>query len=278
LQIENYPARSLVMCDLAAARCSPAPLGSGEGAWAMSEDGRWIAATAQDGVLHVRDASSGRSVRALGPHIRNVAFSPDGGAVAWIEHADREVRHIKARTARLGEAGDTAVHELGVDGWPSDIALSADGSEVWVLTEGGSLRRWRPGAGPRIKAVVEHEETALIRARRIQVSENGKALFLSGYNHVAVRSTEPDLRPLATLYPLLTGGFLVVSAWGAVDGSADAPEQLVTRVTRGSEALVLDGLLGWDAAHVEDVLASAYAGQDVATPVAGANGSSATSL
>jgi WD40 repeat protein len=277
LQVERYPARSFVVCDLEAARCNPAPFASGDGAWAISEDGRWVAATAKDGALHVLDASSGKLVRELGPHVRDVAFSPDGGAVAWIEQADRNVRHIKARWARLGGAGDTRVHELGVDGWPSDIALSADGSEVWVLTE-GSLRRWNPGAGPGIKPLVEIEETDLIGARRIQVSENGKALFLTGYNRIAIRSTEPDLRPLATLYPLLSGGFLVVSAWGAVDGSADAPEQVVTRVTRGGEALVLDGLAGWDAAHVEDVLASACDGQDVATPVAGANGSSATSL
>jgi WD40 repeat protein len=283
LRVEQYPAMSALLCDTAAASCAPAGYLSGSGAAAISADGRWIAAEAKSGEMKVWDASNGAAAATLGKGIQQVAFSRDGSAVAWIEHPDREVRHVIAHHLRLrGEGAKPeektgekapATQDLPIDGWPGDVALSADGAEVWVLLQ-GSLVHWKPG----VDSGTKFEDIGIIPARHVQVAENGKTVFLTGYDRVAVRANDESLRPLASLYPLLSGGFLVVSADGAVDGSKDAAEQLVTRVTRGGEVLAESGWLGWDAAHVEGLLARAVAGKSVQPTVPGANGSAATSL
>ena len=273
LTVQHYPALALLICDLEASRCTPATFASGQGARAISGDGRWVAAEAQDHTLHVWEASSGKSVLDVGKNIRSVAFSPGGDTFAWIEHPDPKVRRVKAKASRFGGGGDAKVQEIEVEGWPTDIATSADGSEIWVLLE-GSLHRWKPG----VDTGVEIKETELHGARRMQLSDDGKAVLLTGYDRITVRSTGAGVEPLAVLYPLLSGGFLTVSHAGAVDGSAEAPEHVATRVTRKKEVLVFDGVFGWDAAHVEGVFARALAGQDVEPPVPGANGSSVVGL
>jgi hypothetical protein len=78
------------------------------------------------------------------------------------------------------------------------------------------------------------------------------------------------VEPLAKLYPLLSGGWMVVSRDGAVDGSAGASRHLVTEATSGSgralDLQLFEGALGWDAAFVKGVLQRALAGVSAAPP------------
>lgn len=86
----------------------------------------------------------------------------------------------------------------------------------------------------------------------------------------SVRPTPPqveirgasDLRLLASLHPLTSGEWIVISRSGAIDGSAAAIRGAVTRVQAGTETLVFDGRLGWDRAHVTGVLGRTLAGED----------------
>jgi hypothetical protein len=183
------------------------------------------------------------------------------------------VRRVKARARGLDAAAGAQTREIAAEGWPQHIALSADGSDVWVLLQ-DSLVRWKPG----IDSGVEYKDTSFILPHRLSVSENGKTLLMEGYDHVAIHSTGKDVRLLAKLYPLLSGGFLAVSAAGAIDGTPEAPEHVVTRVTRDQETLVFDGLLGWDAAHVDGVLERALEGESAEPPIFTGNGGGVTSL
>ncbi len=275
LFVGQDPAYSIVLCDTAQAVCQPAPYGTTGGRVSLSWDGRRALAQRADGALVVWNTASGGPLLALGQGkaIRSAVVSRDGSAVAWLEQANREERRVAARWRRLDGAG-AKVLEVDLDGWPSDIAVSEDGRLVWALVE-GSLFRWKPESS---EAPVEYKEARFVGARRVQVAEGGKTLILTGYDHVAIRATDAATRPVATLFPLLSGGFLVQSEAGAVDGSAEAPGSLITRVSRDKETMVLEGLFGWDAAHVEGLLSRALAGEDVAPVIPGASGGEVTSL
>jgi hypothetical protein len=84
----------------------------------------------------------------------------------------------------------------------------------------------------------------------VTVTDDGGALLLPGYDHVQVRTNDRAMRRIAMLYPLLGGGWVVVSSAGAVDGSDDAVDSMITRVSGDGARLVFDGRLGWDGAHV----------------------------
>lgn len=277
LFVGQDPAYSIVLCDTAQAVCQPAPYGTTGGgvppSWTGGERSRrgrtapWSCGTRRlEGPCWpwARERRSGaRWCRGTG--------APSRG---WSRRTARRGR-VAARWRRLDGAG-AKVLEVDLDGWPSDIAVSEDGRLVWALVE-GSLFRWKPESSE-APVLVEYKEASLVGARRVQVAEGGKTLILTGYDHVAIRATDAATRPVATLFPLLSGGFLVQSEAGAVDGSAEAPGELITRVSRDKETMVLEGLFGWDAAHVEGLLSRALAGEDVAPVIPGASGGDVTSL
>jgi len=262
----------MVLCDVQKGGCGPVGFGTTNGKVDLSGDGRWIVAEAESGELSLWGAASGRAVVSMGKGTTRVAFANDGSAVAWIEEADRDKGRLIVNHRRLGEGGVPKPTTLEIEGSSMDIAVSPDGAEVWILL-GRKLHRWRVGVD---KGVV-FEGPAIDGAQGVRVSDDARVVFLRGWNRVALMSNDDGLRPLGKIYPLLSGGFLAVSAEGAVDGTEDAPESLVTRVTREKETLVLDGRSGWDAAHVDGVFERMLAGKSVEPKVPGANGGSQAS-
>lgn len=273
MRVSRYPKTYLVLCAAEKSGCDVLSFGADSDLVAITEDGRTVAAQDGNKALQIYDVATRKVLLDAGQDVRNVALSRDGGAVAWVTQPDRHKRHVIVRYQRLDKKGDAQLHEISAEGWPQDLALSADGEDVWVLLE-GSLVRWRPAAGTQ----VEHKETAIVLAHRIHISEDGKTLFLEGYNRVVLRETGKDLRPLLTLYPLLSGGYLARSAAGAIDGTDDAKDHVITRVTREGETLVFDGQLGWEAARVDGLLPRALRGENVKPLIAFGSPKDVTSL
>jgi WD40 repeat protein len=242
-----------------AARSLTLPLA--DPAVALSRDGRRVLTAAYDRPLKVWDAASGRATHELDVGVRHAALSRDGSRVAWMWTPDREVPRVTVRARGLDDAEEP--RELTLAGWPEHLEFSPDGAEVLALLESGRLTRWRPADG----STATIEETALILAQAVFHSEDGRTVFAPGYDHVQIRAADAALTRLATVYPLLTGGWMVVSAAGAVDGSEDAPDQAVTRASLGDETAVYPGRLVWPAVEVVGTMARVLAGERVQPPL-----------
>lgn len=239
---------------------------------ALSEDGRWLATVEFQGRTprtRVRGVRMAGKVLHTLEGTRQVVFSRDGERMAWFYMADAERPEVTVREQSVephgpaGPSGRGDVRELVLQGWPEHLSYAPDGAELLVLLESGRLTRWRPASGERR----EHAQVSLILPSGSRVADDGRTVWFPGYGHVQVRSNDAELRRLATLYPLLGGGWLVVSRSGAVDGSDDAVDSVVTRVKQGATTRVFDGRLGWDGAFVAGTLGRALAGEDVAPPV-----------
>jgi hypothetical protein len=145
-----------------------------------------------------------------------------------------------------------------LDGWFQDLAPSADGSELLVMMQ-QSLTRLRLSDGARR----ETRELFTIGVNKLHASPDGRVIFFERYNEVDVRAAA-NLEPICKLYPLLTGGWLAVSAAGGVDGSPDAPDATITRATFARETLITSGRTAWDRFHAPGTYRRALAGEAVA--------------
>lgn len=228
----------------------------------LSDDGSLVASSEHGKPGQVWRTSTGSLVQTLPPDIRHLSLARDGSAVAWLTLPDPDRARTRVGLRRI-DADPTSDQTLDLDGWPSALALSADGSELLILIQNGKLWRWRPATGS--KHLVE--ELALYAIHRVNFSSDGRLILLAGYAHVELRQNDEPLTPLATVYALVDGGWLALSHSGAVDGSPDAPANLVTRVTQHGSTQIFAGGLGWDAAHVDGLVARALAGEDVQPPV-----------
>jgi len=229
--------------------------------WAISDDGRWLATWSPGQPIQIRGLkSAGKLMRTLDQAVKAFAFSRDGTRVVWAAMADRNVPDVKIRVQAI--EGSAEVRELAVAGWPESVAFTPDGEEVLLMVESGKLTRWRWATGETTTIA----QVSVILANTSQVTKDGKVVLLPGYDHVQVRTNDKEMRRLATLYPLLAGGWVVVSGAGAVDGSDDAVRSMVTEVQGNGATLVFDGRLGWDAAHVPGTWLRALAGEDVVPP------------
>lgn len=234
----------------------------GETPSALSEDGRWLATIEYvGGAARTRVRSlkmAGRVVHTLAG-TRHLTFSRDGGRMAWFVQAGRGPQTTLRERAIEGDD----LRELELSGFPEHLEYTADGAEVLALLESGRLTRWRPASGGR----EEHADVSLILPGAAALADDGRTLQLSGYGQLQLRRNDAGLRRVATLYALLSGGWLVISRSGAVEGSDDAVRSLVTRARQGATTLVFDGELGWDGAFVAGTLRRALAGEDTRPPV-----------
>ncbi len=235
----------------------------GEPPRAISDDGRWLATESSKSIQIRGLRMAGKLMRTLDQASKGFAFSRDGARVVWAAMADRSVPDVKIRVQAI--EGSAEVHELAVKGWPEAVTFTPDGEEVLMMVESGKLTRWRWKTGETTTIA----QVSIILANTPQVTKDGKVVLLPGYDHVQVRTNDKEMRRLATLYPLLDGGWVVVSGAGAVDGSDDAVRSMVTEVKGNGATLVFDGRLGWDAAHVPGTWMRALAGEDVVPPLLG---------
>lgn len=237
---------------------------TGDTPTAVSDDGRWLATTAWQGRVPVTKVwslrAAGRVVHTL-DGVRQVAFSRDGSRMVFLRTPDPQRAEVVVREQAVEGAAD--VREVTLEGWSEQVSFTPDGSEVLVLLQSGRFVRWRPASGERR----EWGQVSLILTKGVQVADDGRTVLFPGWDHVQIRSNDAALRRIATLYPLLAGGWLVVSRSGAVDGSDDAVDSVLTRATQGGATRVFDGRLGWDGARVAGTLARALAGEDVRPPV-----------
>jgi WD40 repeat protein len=257
--LDAYPRQPVRVCTAAPSGAPPsscAALATDEKPrrWTVSPDGRWIAGYITAGNLTVWDARLGTPVFSAGGGVRHAAFSADGEWIGWLEQPAPRQRLVVAHVRRLRGAGSE--HQHAFTGWPQAIALAPDGGEALVLLE-GDVWRWTPSSD----AAQPTQDTDLIGARRVAYARGGRSLLFTSYNRVAVRRNDAAMTPVSVLYPLLSGGWLAVSADGALDGSADAVDSLVTR---GPAGQVQDGRPGWNAAHVPGVHAQALRGVSLA--------------
>ena len=125
------------------------------------------------------------------------------------------------------------------------------------------LHRWTPATG----AHTQHDALHIAGTRRIGVVPGGEVLLLTAYDRIILVAADAKFTHLATLIPLLTGGWMARSAAGAFEGSDDAPRHLVTRAEGPRDALLLDGALGWDGALVPGLYRRALAGELVPAPI-----------
>jgi hypothetical protein len=234
----------------------------------LSPDGRWHAEVDHTG-LTIRDTATDavrhRSTGYERPYQgRTIDFARDSSRVVWLESKDPDKPGFRVNLAPLTAAAGPGVITLDLDGWPAAVSLAPDLSEVLIFDQGGVVTRWRPKTG----AILVDKEATPRSVHRVSIADDARTVMVSGYDRIQIHANDRQLTPLATLFPLLGGGWLVKSTAGAVDGSDDAVDSLVTRVRAGAEVLLFDGHLGWDAAHVPGLLTRALAGEDVPPPVA----------
>jgi hypothetical protein len=184
----------------------------------------------------------------LGPAER-VVFTRDAERIAWgvVEDGVSTVG-----TRRL--VGEPVARSYTLAGELIDLAFSADGSEVLLLGAGGRFVRWD-------WATKQAREHADVLGTTVTASADGQVLWFGRHDRVEIRRNDDALTRLAEVRPLARGGWVVISAAGAVDGSAGAREELLT-VVQGSDAtLVFGGALAWDGAYVGGTLARALGGE-----------------
>lgn len=229
-----------------------------------SADGSHIVVFGQGEPLEVLDTTTGKRLFQAKASTEAAALAPDGSWVAWMEHDEPSNERPPTLTVHLRRIGRRfpKVAPIRVEGWPKQMVVSPRGDELLVVTE-SSITRWWPSrrkhqAIPGIGHVV---------ANRIRYSPDGRQLFFEHFNRVELRNNDDGLAVLATIYPQLDGGWSVMSAKGAVDGSGTAPHNVMTVVEGPKDMLVHDGTLGWDRFAVSGLYARARAGEVVEPPL-----------
>ncbi len=238
----------------------------------LSDDGRWlvnrsVGFSGKDDMsvswyvsrpgskpVHRHSLRSKTGRGGLGPAER-VVFTRDAERIAWSVGGSGG---STVGTRRL--VGEPVDRSYNFAGKLIDLAFSADGSEVLMLGESGRFVRWDWETS-------DTREHADASGTTVTASADGQVLWFGRHDRVEIRRNDDALTRLAEVRPLSDGGWVVISAAGAVDGSARARDELLT-VVQGSDAtLVFGGALGWDGAYVGGTLARALGGELVRPPV-----------
>ncbi|MEJ7597199.1 MAG: hypothetical protein WKG01_04750 [Kofleriaceae bacterium] len=114
---------------------------------------------------------------------------------------------------------------------------------------------------------------AVVHGTQVEVAAAGQRIVryvgdgmiaLEGFHQIELRRGDEALTLVARLYPLASGGYLVASVAGAVHGSPEARDSIVSRVV-GSKPALLTGRETWDLWARPETFACAMAGE-IATP------------
>lgn len=208
--------------------------------------------------LAVAEVAIGETVYTRAEAAERTALAADAAVVAWRE-PDGDGEDV-VHAQRFDRPGEASVR-LEVEGRVVDVAVTASGEEVLVLLISG-LVRWWPWQGRR----TEHWCSEWRGFRELTLSSHEAALILQGGPEVEILANDVHLRRLATVVLLDGGGWVALAGTGAVDGSSDAPDHLISRVGRGGEALIFGGRFAWDGARVPGLVARALAGEEVQPP------------
>ncbi len=245
---------------------------------AISDDGVWLVSVGAKQTTVRRLDAPETVVHTLDRVVTGAAFSRDGTQLAWFSAGE-------ARVGVMRLSGPRDRREVRLPGRLQEVTFSADGREVWMLfDDGGKFVRWWPATGK----LLQVEQDSLRTAQGVVASADGATMLMASHDRVQVRINDRGMRRIGAVHSLMSGGWLAVSASGAIDGSEDAPAMTITRVEeaeaeRDEEAYVpgsplpvrapreraevFDGRLGWDGAHVPGMAARLLAGEDVAAPV-----------
>ncbi len=254
------------VADLATRTLSRIDLPETEKAMTLSPDGRWLATWAEPGTAPtpIRSVATGTVAHTLADDVRALAFSPDGAWLVWLV----DVGRIEARALRLAEPRPRIVRLAAGRGSPSNVAFTPDGEALFMVD--GDLTRWRPATGRHITT----RYLDIGGTMTLHVPDAGKVLLVQHGDSIDIFASAPRPRRVASLYGLHNGGWLAISAAGAIDGSADAVEHLLARTAPGHGPKTyadwveaFSGRLVWDAAHVPGVIARALTGEDVQPPL-----------
>lgn len=225
---------------------------------ALSEDGAWLVTGGAQGMRLRRTAAAERVVRTLHRGFGEARFSGDGAQLLWVVEEETRTRVGALRLARPGGSRALTLRES-----VQDLTFSADGREVLILCEDGLFVRWWPATGKQR----EVGQVSLIGANEVVAAANGTTIYMPGFDHVQVRTNDRGVPRVGAIRVLPSGGWLAISASGAIDGSDDAPAMTITWVEEKDGRRVFDGRLGWDGAYVPGAVTRMLAGDDVAAPV-----------
>jgi hypothetical protein len=223
----------------------------------LSADGRRLVSFGYTAPTEVWDIETGKPVKSDPAHARAAVLAPDGSFLVFVEQDDKRPR---ATATLLPLDGGSSKH-IDLEGWIKDVAVSDDGRDVLVMME-QSLVRWTPSDGSRRD--VKEDWTSGVE--HVRYAAGGRVILFERFRGVELRAAA-DLARLAVVSALHTGGWVVVSAAGAVDGSADAPDQMLARASAAADTLQLGGRAAWDRFHVPGTYLRALAGEVVAPPV-----------
>lgn len=198
----------------------------------------------------VLEVSSGRVLFTTATG-QNVALSPDGARVALVAGPGGDLVVVAvdggAEVARL-PAGDGALPARS-------LAFAPDGA-LYVSWPLSGLARWSPPAAPAPVALGVLGPDAL--------RFSGDAVVVEDQHFGAHVLRASDGAHLASVHALVTGGFVVVAASGAFDGSADARDAFFSvvgdTITRGLDDATAARF------RVPGALGRALRGEDVPVP------------
>lgn len=223
---------------------------------AVSDDGRWLVTREGDRLAHLHELAGDalRSER-LPDETRRAAFARDGSRLLTTSRI-----HFTERAQVRSLVGPRATHERTGPLLALAVAISPDGRDAWIYW-GDRITRWRVDTGE--TADITTYPIAAIHT--LSLAADGKTVRIVGDDFIDVW-TAADMRRVGSLHALDSGGWVTMSRSGAVDGTDDAVDHLITRAYADDATLVFTGRLGWAGAHVPGAAAQVLAGADVNPP------------
>ena len=233
---------------------------------ALSFDGRWLKARDTDGTLQLWRPVPDGEIRILGRSAWSTRFADDGTFLAltrqWRARAGGPDGRARQAAILPMDGGETIAGPV-LEGEKAALEVTPDGSGVWIYDDTDRLLLWTIDGGPQAITVHELDED-LERARLV---DTGTVLLVVRHESVVIHGRDGALPRLGMILPLANAGWALFGEHGALDGSEDAAEALITQVHWLDRTDALEGRVGWDAQYVEGLLERAWAGEVVAAPV-----------
>jgi len=164
-------------------------------ALALSPDNRWLATTAYDKKLRVRDAQTLAEVKALhvGTFPRALGFSPNsqivvaasGTITAWETSSWKKVQGFKGHRREIARVAFSPDGTQLYSGGRSDVTPSDDTVRTWEVATGVELRRWN--AFGSVSALAVSPDGASLAV----ATESGRTMLLDAATN-AERWTSPE--------------------------------------------------------------------------------------